>query len=1108
MSSMPPRYFLRCLGSPELRGPTGEPIRIRTRKHLALLLYLAVEPRQAHRRDRLADLLWPGAKLSEGRHSLATALSVIRGKLGPNSYEATRDTVKLVAPELEIDLDRLIGGTVLGDEFTPPLEMGGFLDDFDIPGAPDFMLWCDQKRAHYFPNIRIGFSQLMDRRRRTGAFAQIETLADRLLELDPLSEEAIRAKMEGRAFAGDRISAIRIFQDWKQRLITDLGAVPSELLEGMALRLRQRGYEAPGTSHVPTVSTEVWRNRAFVGREHEYRSLYERWEQTREGAGRHVLVMGDSGLGKTTLVERLTTATGLEGSVTARVQCYELDRQVPYSSIGTLVRSMLERPGASATSPEWLAELAKSIPAVAIRFPDLPQARDIEGEASRIRLTEAVHQLASAIADEHPLVLFVDDLHLADDASVAVLHLLMRRTQQQQIMLIATARQLELSRAPNASRLLESRNALALEVIHVPALTDIEIALQLAGLAGALDVTLQPAIRHALTRSSAGVPMVAELLFDDWNKHRDECIALSVGAMTREAASRDNEVMDQIIDRIFNELSPPAKAVLDLAAILGDRLNDLKMYELVDLSLAQTLTGMSELTKARILRDGGAELEFRNELLRGRAYLNVPSPLRRALHGLILDRLLRENGPENIVAGLTLAWHCYRAGQEEQAHPHLLRGSREALARGAPFEAELALQSVIPRLSGGVREDAVLLYTQALQEQGRWKDSIEALNRYGSESTELEGQRIALEIHAKSKVTYAIAECQALFDRAIVQFDLTQGKPSNRILVEACTYLVHYFGDATHGERLLQVLRQVDLTRCDLLTRLSIVPAIAHTIWSTKSLFRNLSIQEELSHLSEECDRSGIANSSRFYLENVRGCVYTSRANYEHGLVAFQKAFATANTFGDDDRAAVAASNIGMCYGRLGKYAQLAEWSAIGLSRATLASWRRYRAHFGLAWSHAMLGKHSEAVVEAERMLASVIESPSSIRRVVSLLAADVLQSCGQPKRALEMALFAIEGTDLASIGFGHAGPMARWIAIARDQEVICESADLALNALAADLNSLDLLDQAEVLTAQVWLCERRGIAVDADLATKWRTSLNPLPLTAAIELRRLGFTA
>ena len=77
---METRCFLRTLGPPALLGPTGDPVRFRVKKHLALLAYLAVEPTNAHRRDALADFLWPQATASEGRHSLATALSVLRAR--------------------------------------------------------------------------------------------------------------------------------------------------------------------------------------------------------------------------------------------------------------------------------------------------------------------------------------------------------------------------------------------------------------------------------------------------------------------------------------------------------------------------------------------------------------------------------------------------------------------------------------------------------------------------------------------------------------------------------------------------------------------------------------------------------------------------------------------------------------------------------------------------------------------------------------------------------------------------------------------------------------------------------------------------------------------
>ena len=107
---MEARLYLRCLGQPALFSPAGEPIRFRTKKHLALLVYLAIENRQVHRRDRLAEMFWPNASGSDARHSLATALSIIRPRLGLDGIQSDRDHVLLKAGQLTLDLGRLLTG--------------------------------------------------------------------------------------------------------------------------------------------------------------------------------------------------------------------------------------------------------------------------------------------------------------------------------------------------------------------------------------------------------------------------------------------------------------------------------------------------------------------------------------------------------------------------------------------------------------------------------------------------------------------------------------------------------------------------------------------------------------------------------------------------------------------------------------------------------------------------------------------------------------------------------------------------------------------------------------------------------------------------------------
>src|SRR4051812_8692363 len=215
---MEPGHYLRCLSQPTLFGPGGEPIKFKVRKHFALLVYLAVHARVPQRRDHLAELLWGSARPDEARHSLATALSVIRGKLGPSAIEKTTDSVRFAHSAFLTDLERLAAGDLFASEDRPTLEVAGFLDGFEVADAHEFMLWKEGQHARWLPEIRAALVRLMDRCRRTGDSRQIEHLADRMLLLDELSEEGIRAKMEARAFAGDRLTALRVYEAWQARL--------------------------------------------------------------------------------------------------------------------------------------------------------------------------------------------------------------------------------------------------------------------------------------------------------------------------------------------------------------------------------------------------------------------------------------------------------------------------------------------------------------------------------------------------------------------------------------------------------------------------------------------------------------------------------------------------------------------------------------------------------------------------------------------------------------------------------------------------------------------------------------------------------------------------
>jgi len=260
---MPAHYQLRCLGEPGLFTMGGRPVKLRTRKQLALLCYLAMAQR-LHTRDALAELLWPRVPQNEARHSLSTAISGLRGKLGKEVFESSGDRFRLRPGAIALDVDRLLRGEVLATEFEDALDVDGFRQSFDVTDAIPFSHWRDGEHARLLPNVRDALVILIDHCRRTGDFRQIETLALRLLRFDSLSEEGIRARMEARAFAGDRLTALRLFKEWKAALSRKLGAVPSPLLEGMALRLRRREWERPESPDIPAVRTDQRQTNRFV----------------------------------------------------------------------------------------------------------------------------------------------------------------------------------------------------------------------------------------------------------------------------------------------------------------------------------------------------------------------------------------------------------------------------------------------------------------------------------------------------------------------------------------------------------------------------------------------------------------------------------------------------------------------------------------------------------------------------------------------------------------------------------------------------------------------------------------------------------------------------
>jgi DNA-binding SARP family transcriptional activator len=1084
----------------------------RTRKALGLLVYLAAEPRP-HPRDSLAELLWSRASPAEARHSLANAISEIRRRLGKAAVETVAARVRLRADLLTLDLQRLVAGEVLGNEVDGPLEVDGFLERFDLLDAVGFAHWKEAKRSTLVPHLRDALVVLIDRARRTGDFPELGRLGDRLTRFDELSEDAIRARMESRAFAGDRLGSLRLFEQWKMELANQLGAVPSALLEGMSLRLRRRGWERPGGIDIPAVRMDQWRDRPFVGRAGEYRQLYEGWEATLRREPRHRLLLGDSGVGKSTLVERVTAVAALEGATVARTQCHELEHELPYAAASELIVQLVDRPGAGATPPEQLAELAQHIPAVRRRFDGLPEPLATHGEAARVRFSEATFALMQAVAEEHPLIIVVDDMHNCDDVSLAVLHYVLRHAQQLPLLVLFLARPGELRRSENARRLLEQGASVGIETLRIRPLGEEETTTLLDRLLQDEREELSVVGRRALVNASGGIPLVLELLLREWRQSGSASLALQLDAITpvpghHEAAT---ETYHLVLERIFGGLDGDTRMVLYTAAILGRHLNEPAMYALADLTASQMMHGLGRLTDLRVLRDGGTGLEFANDLVRGQAYVSVPLSLRRLLHGRVADELIQRTERGEKHHGLDIAWHCMRSGRSEEAMEYLLEGANGAIRRGATHEAEFRLSSAMDQFKGEKRTAAVLTLTGLIQEQSRWEDSLKVLEGDQRAQLSVLGQMysraalVGLNRLLPSELVETMDLMRAAVRRSPVDLQVALAVVDLATLIHTRAY-----DDALLPD-LISLVRETDSITWPPEEEATVALArLRIQFHAGMTHAERVAALQDIIQLADRTNARALPSRRSCSLISGIGILQGTLGALEESIKPIQEAMALATRLDNSQHLATAHVNLALRHGWMGNHQrqrELAATVAIGPLASASSTYNTIIATYEFSIASIALGDHAGArqVIAGQRYRMPPTTT-TALQQTWMMMQADLEHLLGQDGIATQLSLEALRlGGGRVLAVRTSAGTASR--SALRVLRCAPEATDLDAAALVKWLFDirprLEMTDAAEVISSYLMLVTTAPERMLAE--TELRGVLDQLPLAAARRLEALG---
>ncbi|MFF5228025.1 BTAD domain-containing putative transcriptional regulator [Dactylosporangium sp. NPDC000521] len=671
--------------------PVGGP------KQQALLTLLLLRPNRVNSTGWLADALWDGDPPPSAHVTLRSYVAALRRALEPGRGARAQGTVVVghaggyelrVPPEAidAVEFAALAGSgaraLAAGDPATAERDYTRAL-----------ALWRGDPPAGDLSAVRAEVARLAETRlaaeegRCTAAVAagrHLAVLPDlrRFVAEQPARESARGQLMLALYRAGRQTEALAVHDEGRRFLAAEFGVEPGAELRELHHRILSHtvpGAEptvliGPGTTPAGLVeggtapAGSVGRGAGpvgsagrgtapagFVGRGAELAVLDEHLGAALRGGGRMVAVVGEAGIGKTTLVTAVADRAAAAGVPVVWGRCPAVGQPPPFWLWSQIVRGLLALPHVEA-------------PAAALTgFVDGPSTADgAAGPAARFRAYEAVSALVRAAAAPSGLVLVLDDLHAADADSLLLTRFLATTVHTGRMLGLATLRPYESDPA-----LVETLNDLARGAGSGQ--------LRLAGLdtAGVADLVA--------ARTGAPAP-------DDVVRRLAERTGGNPFFLTEILAAPGERLPPSVRDAVRLRLDGVRDAgtreCLDVLGVAGRDLELRLLAVVTGAPAAELLAGQAA---AQLLTEAGpGAVRFRHPLFAEVAYAELPAARRAALHARLASAAAASY-PGGLTAG-EIAFHYGRSIGLGHAGDHLqwtVRAADDA-ARRLAYEDAIA----------------------------------------------------------------------------------------------------------------------------------------------------------------------------------------------------------------------------------------------------------------------------------------------------------------------------------------------------------------------------------------------------------------------------------
>jgi DNA-binding winged helix-turn-helix (wHTH) protein/tetratricopeptide (TPR) repeat protein len=523
-----------------------------------------------------------------------------------------------------------------------------------------------------------------------------------------------RIKSARRAVGDDGRSqrVIRTVHGRGYRLATEVSVIPDV----------GHGPRTDGPTPVSPVSAAP---PELAGRAEELLRLQGALLFARQGARRTVLVSGEAGIGKSTLVDAFSTVARRSGARVTLGQCVPLHgAREPYLPLlDALGQLAAEESDGAVTSvlvdraPSWVVQLPWLVDEATL---ERARMRILGG--TRERMLREIVEALDLLASDRPLVFVVEDLQWSDPSTLDVVASVARRRRPARLLVVLTERSGD--RPADGDRLAAVRAELrlhhAVDELALDPLGSADLAAVVTPRLGHIGENLA-ALVHA---RSGGNPLHALALVDDWT---------SRGLLHQHATGVGTELMHliaagvpatlrELIEQRLVQLDEADVFILEAAAVAGMRAGAATAAAALERDAEEVEGRLTTLARRGVLlrpdgeQDAGGALTsvfaFRHTLYREVLYNRVPAGRKAHLHRRVGEELERAYGQRAGEHAAELALHFTRAGAPLKAIPHLLAAAAQASSRDAHVEARDHLDAaldLIPRLAAGPDRDRLEL---------------------------------------------------------------------------------------------------------------------------------------------------------------------------------------------------------------------------------------------------------------------------------------------------------------------------------------------------------------------------------------------------------------